>query len=219
MSRDGRPQGGGASANFSEWHDIANPAKVDALPEIDISRADRLRDRREMKRVFHAFGIVRNEDDGREVTFPAASVGKMLYMSGTDVRGIAAAFADLYRASVRAWSEPNRKIPATDRRRAHEAVHQYVAKFKNVQGRFYVRFTVKANTGGASPRSEVHASVISRISIYANGNAGEKERGAELSTPANTRAEDSTPFTDDKISYYLSEVNRAKFADARGGVA
>ena len=203
-----------ATADYSDWYDVADPATVDALPELDVSRADRLRDRREMKRVFHAFGIVRNEADGRLATFPAASVGKMLYMSGTDVRSIAAAFADLYRASVRAWSEPNRKIPASDRRRAHEAVHQYVAKFRNAQGRFYVRFTVKANTGGSSPRSEVHASVISRISIYASGD--EKRKGAELSTPANTRAEDSTPFTDDKISYYLSEVNRAKFAKERG---
>ena len=34
-----------------------------------------------------------------------------------------------------------------------------------------------------------------------------KAEGAELSTPVKTQAEDSTPFTDDKIAYYLSTVN------------
>ncbi len=194
-------------SEFADWYDITNPAAIDAMPIIDISRADHLRDRREMKRVFHAFGLVRNDADGRLATFPAASVGKMLYMSGVDIHGIAAAFADLYRKSLRAWSEPNRKIPIADKRRAMEAVHQYIAKFHNAQGDFYVRFTVKENTGGTSPRSEVHASVISRIAIY-------KAEGAELSTPVKTQAEDSAPFTDDKISYYLSAVNRANFANA-----
>ena len=66
-----------------------------------------------------------------------------------------------------------------------------------------------AEPGGKSPRSEVHASVISRIAIY-------KAEGAELSTPVNTQAEDSAPFTDDKIAYYLSTVNRAKFTNVIG---
>lgn len=61
---------------------------------------------------------------------------------------------------------------------------------------------------------DVRASATSRTSICAEGDG--KRKGAELSDPANTRAEDSTPFTDGKISYYLSEVNRAKFAGSAG---
>jgi len=63
-----------------------------------------------------------------------------------------------------------------------------------------VRFTVKENIGGSQPRAEVHASVISRISIY-------KTKGAELSTPIKTRAEDPAPFVDNKIALFLSAVN------------
>ena len=37
----------------------------------------------------------------------------------------------------------------------------------------------------------------------------EKAKGAKLSAPANTRAEDSATFTDDRISCYPPEVNRA----------
>ena len=45
----------------------------------------------------------------------------------------------------------------------------------------------------------------------------EKAKGAKLSAPANTRAEDSATFTDDRISCYPPEVNGAKFADAKEG--
>lgn len=81
-----------------------------------------------------------------------------------------------------------------------ERVHQYIAKFRNAQGEFVVRFTVKENIGGSQPRAEVHASVISRISIY-------KTKRAELSTPIKTRAEDPAPFVDNQIALFLSAVN------------
>ena len=156
-----------------------------------------------MKRVFHAFGRVENVADGRLVVFLAASVGKMWFMSGIDIRNMAAEFANLFRRSIRGWSEPNKKIPEEDKRRTMERVHQYIAKFKNPQGEFIVRFTVKENIGGVQPRAEVHASVISRISIY-------KTKGAELSTPIKTRAEDPAPFVDNKIALFLSAVNGVK---------
>ena len=193
----------GGHPESSDWYDITDPMLVMDMPVVDISSADRLRDRKEMKRVFHAFGRVENEADGRLVVFPAASVGKMWFMSGIDVRNMAAEFANLFRGSIRGWSEPNKKIPEEDKRRKMERVHQYIAKFKNPQGEFIVRFTVKENIGGAQPRAEVHASVISRISIY-------KTKGAELSTPIKTRAEDPAPFVDNKIALFLSAVNGVK---------
>lgn len=42
-----------------------------------------------------------------------------------------------------------------------------------------------------------------------------KAEGAELSTPVKTQAEDSAPFTGNKISYYLSAVNKTKFANSQ----
>ena len=188
------------SPESADWYDIEDPRLIVNMPVVDISSADRLRDRKEMKRVFHAFGRVENKADGRVVVFPSASVGKMWYMSGIDIRNMAAEFANLFRGSIRGWSEPNKKIPVEDKRRNMERVHQYIAKFKNVQGEFVVRFTVKENIGGSQPRAEVHASVISRISIY-------KTKGAELSNPIKTRAEDPAPVVDNKIALFLSAVN------------
>lgn len=79
--------------------------------------------------------------------------------------------------------------------------------------------TVAARAGGDADRvadRQRATPVISRIGVY-------KTESAELSTPAKTRAEDSATFTDDKIAFFLSEVNRAMFAggatpaDARTG--
>lgn len=150
----------GGHPESSDWYDVTDPTQVMDMPVVDISSADRLRDRKEMKRVFHAFGRVENESDGRLVVFPAASVGKMWFMSGIDVRNMAAEFANLFRGSIRGWSEPNKKIPEGDKRRKMERVHQY--------------------------------------------------KGAELSTPIKTRAEDPAPFVDNKIALFLSAVNGAK---------
>ena len=184
-----------------EWYDIIDPLKILDMPIVDISNAAYLSDRKEIKLAFHAFGRVVNETDGRTVVFPAASAGKMWFNSGTDIRGIAAEFANLFRRSLRAWSEPNVKIPIADKRRKLEAVHQYLSKFSNAGGEYYVRFTVKENIGGKSPRAEVHASVISSIHVY------KKTEGAELSIPIKTQAEGSAPFVDNKIALFLGAVN------------
>ena len=189
------------SQSGHEWYDIIDPQKILGMPIVDISNAAYLSDRKEIKLAFHAFGRVVNEADGRMVVFPAASAGKMWFNSGTDIRGIAAEFANLFRRSLRAWSEPNAKIPVADKRRKLEAVHQYLAKFSNAGGEYYVRFTVKENIGGKSPRAEVHASVISSIHVY------KKTEGAELSIPIKTQAEGSAPFVDNKIALFLGAVN------------
>ena len=200
-----KEKGEGRKENSSlagyEWYDIIDPQKILGMPIVDISNAAYLSDRKEIKLAFHAFGRVVNEADGRMVVFPAASAGKMWFNSGTDIRGIAAEFANLFRRSLRAWSEPNAKIPAADKRRKLEAVHQYLSKFSNAGGEYYVRFTVKENIGGKSPRAEVHASVISSIHVY------KKTEGAELSIPIKTQAEDSAPFVDNKIALFLGAVN------------
>ena len=186
----------------ASWYDVIDPRVILALPAADVSTAVVLADRRAIKNVFQAFGRVKNERDGREVIFPAASVGKMWFNSGVDIRGIASEFANLFRVAVRAWSEPNAKIPLDDKRRKLEAIHQYVAKFSNRAGSYYIRFTVKENTGGNIPRAEVHASVVSSISIY-------KTEGAELSTPIKTQAEDSAPFVGGKVALFWLCVNGA----------
>ena len=56
---------------------------------------------------------------------------------------------------------------------------------------------------------EEKCGAVAAITIESDGRkvALYKTEGVELSTPVKTQAEDSTPFTDDKIAYYLSTVN------------
>ena len=64
------------------WFDIADPARILALPAIDIGRPRRLVDRKAVKAAFKDFGVIENIADGSRVVFPTASAGKMLYQSG-----------------------------------------------------------------------------------------------------------------------------------------
>ena len=48
--------------------------------------------------------------------------------------------------------------------------------------------------------NEVHSSTVSRITVY-------KAKGAELSGLGNAQGEDSTPFVDNKLSYFFDRVN------------
>lgn len=70
------------------WFDIVDPGVLLRLPPQDIGTPERLADRKAVKDAFKAFGSVRNGNDGTTVVFPAASAGKMLYQSGTDIHGI-----------------------------------------------------------------------------------------------------------------------------------
>ena len=94
------------------WFDIVDPFLLLRLPSQNIGKPERLADRKAVKECFKSFGLVRNQSDGARVTFPAASAGKMLYQSGTDVHGIAAAFKQLFESSIRVWNE--REVPMRD---------------------------------------------------------------------------------------------------------
>ena len=181
------------------WFDIVDPAVVLALPCMDIGSPVYLADRKAVKAAFKAFGPVRNRRDGTTVSFPSASAGKMLYQSGVDIHGIAAAFNVLFAESVRAWNE--REVPMEGHKFHFNvgAYRNYVNRFKCAQGEFFVRFTVREI--GAD--SAVHASTISEVAIY-----GKTEDARPDSHPENPEDGRMAPFIDNKLAYYLAAVNR-----------
>lgn len=183
------------------WYDVNSPDVIAELPVIAVEPAkDFLSDRRAVKDVFQAFGVVENDADGRRVIFPAKSAGKMLGQRGVDLRRYARSFAVLFKASRRAWSEREAEIANHKVHRNITAYHQYIAKAKLSGDECFVRFTVREASGGKVVRNEVHASTVSRITVY-------KAKGAELSGLGHAQVEDSTPFVDDKIAYFLTGVN------------
>lgn len=189
-----------SNAVTENWYDVVEPGIVRALPSVRVDPSSpRLSDRRAVKDVFRAFGLVENAADGRRVLFPSKSVGKMLGQRGIDLYRVAGSFSKLFRLSRRAWSETEASIDNHKTHRNIGAYHQYIAKFDDGGDECFIRFTVREERG-TGVRNEVHSSTVSRITVY-------KAKGAELSNLGHAQAEDSTPFVDNKISYFFSRVN------------
>lgn len=183
------------------WYDIVDRGVITEMSAISISgREEPLVNRRAVKDVFKSFGTVENRHDGRKVTFPAKSVGKMLGQRGVNLYNLADSFAGLFRNSRRAWSETETDITTHRQHRNIDAYHQYVSKFTYAGEMYYIRFTIREDASNNNPRNEVHSSTVSRITVY-------KAKGAELSGLGNAQGEDSTPFVDNKLSYFLERVN------------
>ena len=179
------------------WFDIVDPSLLLQLMPQDIGRPRRLLDRKAVKETFKAFGVVRNPD-GSAVTFPAASAGKMLYQSGVDIHGIAAAFKMLFESSIRVWNE--REVPMEGHK-----FHFNVAVYRNYANRFkfdgheyFIRFTIRE----IGKDSSVHASTISDVAVYRK-----TEDARPDSHPENPEDEHTASFIDNKIAHYLSAVN------------
>lgn len=183
------------------WYDIVNLCVITEMSAIlVIGREEPLENRRAVKDVFKSFGVVENRHDGRKVTFPAKSVGKMLGQRGVNLYNLADSFAGLFRDSRRAWSETEADVATHKQHRNIDAYHQYVSKFAYNGDVYYIRFTVREDASNNNPRNEVHSSTVSRITVY-------KAKGAELSGLGNAQGEDSTPFVDNKLSYFFDRVN------------
>lgn len=180
------------------WFDIVDPIELLRLPSQDIGKPERLADRKAIKGLFKSFGLVCNQSDGARVIFPAASAGKMLYQSGTDIHGIAAAFKSLFETSVRVWNE--REVPMEGHK-----FHFNVGAYRNYANRFlfggseyFIRFTIRE----IGKDSSVHASTISDVAVYRK-----TEDARPDSHPENPEDEHTASFIDNKIAHYLGAVN------------
>ena len=180
------------------WFDIVDPSEALKLATVDIGKPEYLVDRKAIKSAFKAFGLVVNATDGLSVRFPAASAGKMLYQSGVDIHGIAGAFKSLFESSLRVWNE--REVPMEGHKFHFNvgAYRNYLNKFTDGKGEYYIRFTVREIGNDSS----VHASTISEVAIY-----GKDEGAAADSHPKNSEDGHKAPFIDNKIAFYLSYVN------------
>ena len=180
------------------WFDIVDPSVVLGIATVDIGKPEYLADRKAIKNAFKAFGLVVNAADGLAVTFPAASAGKMLYQSGVDIHGIAGAFKSLFESSIRVWNE--REVPMEGHKFHFNvgAYRNYLNKFTDGKGEYYIRFTVRE----IGKNSSVHASTISEVAIY-----GKNEGARTDSHPENPEDGSKAPFTDNKIALYLGYVN------------
>ena len=194
------------------WFDVAKADVVTGLAPVDVSSFGALPDKKSIANAFRGFGIVTNSRDGRSVRFPANSAGKMVYQ-----KQFAAAFGELFKTAVRAWSEKENPVEGHKPHANIENFHSYVDKFTDGRREFYVRFTVRESKDeGSDIRDNVHAAEISDVSVY------QKTEASPLPNNQTGRRDASDtgrkPHVDRKISYFLEGIkdDSSKIVDENG---
>ena len=177
------------------WMDVRDPEEIKNLQAQDISAFQPIKDKSELVDLFKRFGEVKNASDGRIVRFPSKSAGKMIFK-----KNHASAFKMLFEGSLQAFVEDEIKYDGHKEHPNVKAYRQYINKFTDGNGTYYIRFTVRDDSNG----SLVHGAEISDIEIYNENGAtqfGNQTDGKPHSNNGNK------PFIDNKIAYYLSGVN------------
>lgn len=197
---------------FGDWETLANISEIRRLTPVNVSEDAYVENRKSaIKALFRTFGAVENKRDGRRITFPSEVVGKIRIQSGVkDVGKFVAAFKESFERAIPAFTELPEHIEGHKDHNNINAYHHYVGKISNGDGDFFVRFTIREETG--SSRNEFHASTISEIGIY-------KANGAILSSPGPKPGGQTAPFVDDKLSNFLTSVNPqnvSKIVDENG---
>ena len=154
---------------LQEKRNIATQIK--ALPPINISQ-NKTMDKKGAEEFMRKLGPVTNKKDGRVVTFPVTTAGKIIQHQGVDYSRIVEGLQPLFETSIKADS---RKEEARPNHKSHpnvELYHDYVNKLKLDGEKYYIRFTVREMKNGkkASPkapkRNEVHSLAVSNIKLY-----------------------------------------------------
>ena len=194
------------------WFDVENADVVTSLSPVNVSSFGALPDKKSIANAFKSFGVVTNSRDGRSVRFPANSAGKMVYQ-----KQFAAAFGDLFKTSVRAWSEKENPVEGHKPHANVENFHSYVNKFTDGKREFYIRFTVRENRDdGSDVKDNVHAAEISDVSVYEKTEASplpNNQTGRRDATDTGAR-----PHVDRKIAYFLDGIKHdsSKIVDENG---
>jgi len=135
-------------------------------------------DKKTAEGVVRGFPAMVNKNDGRKVRFPVDTIGKILLHRGFDLSRIVKTFPELYETSLRGWSEP--EIPKYGHK-AHintKEYHHYVNKFLDLDGGYYIRFTVneEITKQGKAARNFIHSVAVSDIAIYKKDDGSQRYR-------------------------------------------
>jgi len=166
---------------FGDWQAARGVEQLGRIRPLSLDGERVLPDKETVETAFRTFEKVENTNDGRSVSFPANTVGKILRHRGFNVRLIVAAFDRLFAMAVPMFSETEQIQTGHKSHPGVAGYHHYVALFEQREMRYYVRFTVhQMHAGRKKPRGAqgdafVHSSFVSEVSRY--------EKGTESSTP------------------------------------
>jgi hypothetical protein len=177
---------------------LQNAAPVEVIPSSPLGKHDAITKAREM-------GEMQNNWDKKKTTLPVKVVGKITGHQGFDITTIFGDIKRLYENAIPAWSEPEASKEGHTSHPNIVAYHNYVNKFSDGTGEYYIRFTVtEERTRKGNPGSNfIHSTAISDIDVY--------KKTATLSNVSRImdRGEARpSPFIDKKLQQFFDSVNQ-----------
>ena len=193
-----------AVAVRKQWKDVEDPNVLCELRGEDISGIERAVDKSDISKIIASFGKVHNRKDGRIVSFPNNTAGKLIF-----VKSFVRAFKSLFEGSVRIYSED---VLETEGHKKHEnvsGVHQYVNRFTYDGNDYFVRFAVRENkNGNPDERNNVHAAIVSDVGIYqCVGKVLAPKMPGFKTGWVGAKSGGKVPHADSKIAFFVNDVN------------
>jgi len=167
------------------------------------------RSKKEVEEVARSFKPLKNKIDGRIAEIPNNTIGKICGHQGYDISRIIEHFPILFETSLFGWSKPEIQHEGHKTHPNIKAYHNYVNKFTDGTGEYYIRFTLHEEK--VKPRRKgknyIHSTAVSNIHMYKNKTAtgsivsGIIDPGEANSTP---------PFIDSRLAEFFNSVKMNK---------
>jgi hypothetical protein len=184
---------------FGDWEAARGVKKLESMTPMNLNDTKPAEDQKAVEAIFREFSPVRNEEDGRSITFPVSMAGKIVRHKGFNMKRIASAFDRLFTASTPMNSEVEEHKEGHKAHPEIAAYHNYVSKF-NLDGKtYYVRFTVQEMKGRQG--NLAHSSFVSEVSVYEQG-ANSESAGVRVIDPVLT---ESVAPLDRKLAQWLGK--------------
>lgn len=182
-----------------DWETLAKIRAVENLPPLSVKAPNIELSKSEIEKLFENAGEVTNSYDGRNVTFPKTTAGKVFYHKGSPAQAIAFSFKDVFERAIPIYSEAEIQKENHRVRRNIKAYHNYASKV-NIDGyEYYVRFTVReelVKKSNKKPKNETHSFFVSGVWLYQKKEDSQAEihtgkaPGKMLSNPVDLRLKD-----------------------------
>ncbi|MDR2694747.1 MAG: hypothetical protein LBB74_11145 [Chitinispirillales bacterium] len=141
-------------------------AEIQSLPARYVELGEPM-DKKAAEVAVRVFGEMKNDNDGRRAILPVDSVGKILRHRGYELSRIIKSIPELYKTSLFGWSERENVRPGHKEHPNIKEYHNYINKFTDGDGEYYIRFTVNEETAKPNRvgRNIVHSAAVSDITL------------------------------------------------------
>jgi hypothetical protein len=194
-------------SSFGDWEAVRGRSALERLQPVVLDGLRPVPDQKTVENLFHSFGMVVNEQDKRNVRFPASMAGKIITHKGFDVLKIVRAFDHLFQIAVPMTSELEEARPGHKDHTSNIAgYHQYVSLFEQGGKIYYVRFTVQGMKArhGKEGQNLAHSSYVSNVTLYER--VTEIGKGADINSASyrdSPRSSETTPL-DNNLAQWLA---------------